>query len=291
MGINFSKVSFTYNPQKKTNKNIYTLENINLDISSNEISNIEKEFICVVGHTGSGKSTLVQLMNALLIPTEGEITISGNTITNKKQKNLKSIRKEVGVVFQFPEYQLFEETVLEDVSFGPKNYRLSNPEEKAKEALTKLKIDETFYNKSPFRLSGGEKRKVAIAGIMASEPNFLILDEPTVGLDPLAKKELIKLLKEINKQKTVIIITHDMNVVWDVATRVLLLDDNKIIYDGNKIDLFKNHNLVKNHSLDYPDIIKIMQEIKEKANMPNLNIYVQNTLEAMQEITKVTNNE
>lgn len=287
MGIDFSKVSFTYNPQKKAIKNIYTLENINLNISNSE----EKEFICIVGHTGSGKSTLVQLMNALLVPTQGEIMVSGNTITNKKQKNLKNIRKEVGVVFQFPEYQLFEETVLEDVSFGPKNYHLDKPEERAKEALSKLKIDETFYKKSPFRLSGGEKRKIAIAGIMASDPNYLILDEPTVGLDPLAKKELIKLLKEINKQKTVIIITHDMNVVWDVASRVLVLDDNKIIYDGNKIDLFKNENLVKNHSLDYPDIIKIMQGIKEKANLPSLNIYVKNITEALEEITKVTNNE
>ncbi len=287
MGINFSKVNFTYNPQKKKIKNTYTLEDINLNISDTN----NKEFICIVGHTGSGKSTLVQLMNALLIPTEGEVTVSGNTVTNKKQKNLKSIRKEVGVVFQFPEYQLFEETVLEDVSFGPKNYRLDNPEERAKEALTKLKIDESFYEKSPFRLSGGEKRKVAIAGIMASDPNYLILDEPTVGLDPLAKKELIKLLKEINKQKTVIIITHDMNVVWDVSTRVLLLDENKIIYDGDKIDLFKNAELVKNHSLDYPDIIKIMQTIKEKTNAKALNIYVQNVEEAIQEITKVTNNE
>ena len=206
MGINFSKVNYTYAPQKKKVKNKYILEDINLTISE------KNEFITIVGHTGSGKSTLVQMMNALLVPTTGSVTVFGNEITYKKQKNLKRLRKNVGLVFQFPEYQLFEETVLKDVCFGPKNYKLENPVAKAKEALSSVKIYEDKYEKSPFRLSGGEKRKVAIAGILASEPNVLILDEPTVGLDPQTKKELLLLLKEINKEKTVIIITHDITV-------------------------------------------------------------------------------
>lgn len=284
MGINFSKVNYTYAPQKKKVKNKYILEDINLTISE------KNEFITIVGHTGSGKSTLVQMMNALLVPTTGNVTVFGNEITYKKQKNLKRLRKNVGLVFQFPEYQLFEETVLKDVCFGPKNYKLENPVAKAKEALTSVKIYEDKYEKSPFRLSGGEKRKVAIAGILASEPNVLILDEPTVGLDPQTKKELLLLLKEINKEKTVIIITHDMNALWEVSTRVIVLDDKKIVYDGDKYTLFKNEELVRKHSLDYPDIIKIMNTIKEKTGK-DMDVYKENIDDAFDELLKVFGNE
>lgn len=284
MGINFSKVNYTYAPQKKKVKNKYILEDINLTISE------KNEFITIVGHTGSGKSTLVQMMNALLVPTTGSVTVFGNEITYKKQKNLKRLRKNVGLVFQFPEYQLFEETVLKDVCFGPKNYKLENPVAKAKEALTSVKIYEDKYEKSPFRLSGGEKRKVAIAGILASEPNVLILDEPTVGLDPQTKKELLLLLKEINKEKTIIIITHDMNALWEVSTRVIVLDDKKIVYDGDKYTLFKNEELVRKHSLDYPDIIKIMNTIKEKTGK-DMDVYKENIDDAFDELLKVFENE
>lgn len=284
MGINFSKVNYTYAPQKKKVKNKYILEDINLTISE------KNEFITIVGHTGSGKSTLVQMMNALLVPTTGSVTVFGNEITYKKQKNLKRLRKNVGLVFQFPEYQLFEETVLKDVCFGPKNYKLENPVAKAKEALTSVKIYEDKYEKSPFRLSGGEKRKVAIAGILASEPNVLILDEPTVGLDPQTKKELLLLLKEINKEKTIIIITHDMNALWEVSTRVIVLDDKKIVYDGDKYTLFKKEELVRKHSLDYPDIIKIMNTIKEKTGK-DMDVYKENIDDAFDELLKVFGNE
>lgn len=284
MGINFSKVNYTYAPQKKKVKNKYILEDINLTISE------KNEFITIVGHTGSGKSTLVQMMNALLVPTTGSVTVFGNEITYKKQKNLKRLRKNVGLVFQFPEYQLFEETVLKDVCFGPENYKLENPVAKAKEALTSVKIYEDKYEKSPFRLSGGEKRKVAIAGILASEPNVLILDEPTVGLDPQTKKELLLLLKEINKEKTIIIITHDMNALWEVSTRVIVLDDKKIVYDGDKYTLFKNEELVRKHSLDYPDIIKIMNTIKEKTGK-DMDVYKENIDDAFDELLKVFGNE
>lgn len=284
MGINFSKVNYTYAPQKKKVKNKYILEDINLTISE------KNEFITIVGHTGSGKSTLVQMMNALLVPTTGSVTVFGNKITYKKQKNLKRLRKNVGLVFQFPEYQLFEETVLKDVCFGPKNYKLENPVAKSKEALSSVKIYEDKYEKSPFRLSGGEKRKVAIAGILASEPNVLILDEPTVGLDPQTKKELLLLLKEINKEKTVIIITHDMNALWEVSTRVIVLDDKKIVYDGDKYTLFKNKELVRKHSLDYPDIIKIMNTIKEKTGK-DMDVYKENIDDAFDELLKVFGNE
>lgn len=287
MGINFSKVGFTYNPQKRTKKNQYILEDVDLNISEKD------EFICVVGHTGSGKSTLIQMMNALLVPTVGTVTVDDNEITYKKQKNLKSVRKKVGLVFQFPEYQLFEETVIKDVAFGPTNFKLDKPVDKAKEALEKLKVDKSFYEKSPFKLSGGEMRKVAISGILASEPEVLILDEPTVGLDPLARKELISLLREINEKKTVIIVTHDMNLVWKVATRVIVLDETKIIYDGNKYDLFKDEEFINKHSLDLPDVVKILKELVIKLGLENtdINIYQDDLKSAYKELERVIGHE
>ncbi len=286
MGINFSKVAFTYNPQRKTENNRYVISDVDLQI------NDSNEFICILGHTGSGKSTLVQMMNALLVPTKGEIDIDGNVITPKKQENLKSVRKKVGLVFQFPEYQLFEETVLRDVSFGPKNFRIENPEEKAKEAMNLFKLDNSFYDKNPFLLSGGEMRKVAISGILASDPEVLILDEPTVGLDPLTKQELIDLLKRINQEnkKTVIIVTHDMDVVWQVATRVVVIDDNKIVYDGNKYDLFKNEQLIRQHSLDVPEIIKILKELNDKLKI-NIDVYQDNLESAYKAIVEAYKHE
>lgn len=287
MGINFSKVGFTYNPQKRTKKNQYILEDVDLNISEKD------EFICVVGHTGSGKSTLIQMMNALLVPTVGTVTVDDNEITYKKQKNLKSVRKKVGLVFQFPEYQLFEETVIKDVAFGPTNFKLDKPVDKAKEALEKLKVDKSFYEKSPFKLSGGEMRKVAISGILASEPEVLILDEPTVGLDPLARKELISLLREINEKKTVIIVTHDMNLVWKVATRVIVLDETKIIYDGNKYDLFKDEEFINKHSLDLPDVVKILKELVIKLGLEStdINIYQDDLKSAYKELERVIGHE
>ena len=281
MGINFSKVGFTYNPQKKTKKNQYILEDVDLNISEKD------EFICVVGHTGSGKSTLIQMMNALLVPTVGTVTVDDNEITYKKQKNLKSVRKKVGLVFQFPEYQLFEETVIKDVAFGPTNFKLDKPVDKAKEALEKLKVDKSFYEKSPFKLSGGEMRKVAISGILASEPEVLILDEPTVGLDPLARKELISLLRDINEKKTVIIVTHDMKKATMYADRVIRL------IDGNKYDLFKDEEFINKHSLDLPDVVKILKELVIKLGLEStdINIYQDDLKSAYNELERVIGHE
>ena len=284
MGINISKVAFTYFPSRKVEKNKYILKDINLSISD------KNEFIAIVGHTGSGKSTLIQLMNALLVPTVGSVEVDENIITRKKQKNLKLVRKKIGVVFQFPEYQLFEETVLKDVSFGPKNYKLDNPEEKAKKAMSLLHLDEKFYDKHPLLISGGEMRKVAIAGILASEPEILILDEPTVGLDPFAKNELILLLENIAKEKTVIFVTHDMDVLWRVATRVIVLDNEKIVYDGDKYELFKDEDFILNHSLDLPEIVRTLKDLSKKLNI-NINIYQDNVEDAAKEIVEAMKHE
>lgn len=281
MAINLSKVSYSYNPHRKKQLNKYVLEDANLSIDTNG------EFIAICGHTGSGKSTLIQLLNALLVPTVGEVDIEGNVITNKKAKNLKNVRKKVGLVFQFAEYQLFEETVIKDIAFGPLNFKLKDPYEKAKEALKLVGLDESFLDKSPFKLSGGEMRKVAIAGILASDPDVLVLDEPTVGLDPLAKKELIDLLKSIHeKGKSIIIVTHDMEVASRLAKRAIVLNESKIVFDGTIDDLFKNEELLKEHSLELPEVVSILKEIKEKLNA-DLDIYKYTIDEAVEEIKKV----
>lgn len=285
MAINLSKVSYTYFPHRNKKLNTYVLDNATLNI------NMNGEFIAVVGHTGSGKSTLMQLLNALLIPTSGSIDVDGNLITNKKQKNLKYIRKKIGLVFQFAEYQLFEETVIKDIAFGPINFKLNNPLERAKKACDIVGLNESFYDKSPFKLSGGEMRKVAIAGILASDPDVLILDEPTVGLDPISRIELLNLLSNINKQgKTIIIVTHDMDAVGMLAQRMIVLDDSKIVYDGTKDELFKNEEFVHKHSLDLPDTIKILKSIKKELGL-NIDVYQYNIDDAYQELKRGLKNE
>ena len=260
MEINFRNVNFTYDSKSK----LETLKNINLTISK------DGEFISILGHTGSGKSTLVQLMNALIIPTSGNLTILNQEIKTKKQKNknLKEIRKQIGLVFQFPEYQLFEDTVLKDVMFGPMNFGKTKDEAKeiALKTLKELNVDESLYEKSPFNLSGGQKRKVAIAGILASNPDILILDEPTVGLDPVGKCELLELLKHIHEttNKTIILITHDMNVVTKYTNRTIVLNSGEIVYDGSTKELFHNYKKLEQYNLDLPYISKIALKLKEK---------------------------
>lgn len=288
MGIHFQEVRFSYMQSSRKKRNLlYVVEGANINIKAND------EFIAILGHTGSGKSTFVQLMNALLIPIEGKVTVCGSEITPKKQPKLKPIRKKVGLVFQFPEYQLFEESVLKDIAFGPKNFgkTLEEANEDALYSAKLVKIDPSILNKSPFALSGGQMRKVAIAGILASNPDILIFDEPTVGLDPLAKKELLSLLKDLNEQhKSIIIITHDMDVVSAVAKRVIVMDSGNIVYDGSKEELFSNKEFIKEHSLDTPTIIKIMEYLKQETGL-EINTTQFSIDEAYQELLRVINNE
>lgn len=285
MAINLRDVKFAYHyPKKKEPK--YILKDIDLDIASKD------EFIIIVGKSGAGKSTLVQLFNGLLLTNEGDVNIFGKKISNRKNISLKDVRKKVGLVFQFPEYQLFEETILKDVSFGPKNFGITNYEDEAKKALSMVGIGEELYETSPFSLSGGQQRRVAIAGILASNPDVLIFDEPTVGLDPLGKQELLHLLKEINEQhhKTIIFITHDMEVVAEVAKRVIVLKNGKITFDGVKEELFKNEELLKEYSLDYPQVIKILKKLKEELNL-DINEYQFNIDDAYSELRRALSNE
>ena len=201
---------------------------------------------------------------------------------------LKPLRKYTGLVFQFPEYQIFEETVLKDIQFGPLNF--NNDKEYAKNKtieISKIMGIEDLLEKSPFSLSGGQMRKVAIAGILASDPDILVLDEPTVGLDPIAKKDLLKFLNKLNKEfkKSIVIITHDMDVVSEYIKRVLVMKQGRLMYDGSKEQLFKNEQLVKDCNLDFPTIVTTLKEINNKMNL-NLDVYQYNLEDAFAELKR-----
>ena len=259
MPINFKDVSLIYSP--KTPFAFNALKKVNFAIE-------DGSFVALVGKTGSGKSTIAQLMNALLTPTEGVVTIDDFTNSKevkKKGKAIKALRKHVGLVFQFPEYQLFEETVEKDVAFGPRNFGLSKEEalQKAREALKLVGLDESFYGRSPFELSGGEKRKVAIAGILALDPQILVVDEPTSGLDPKAAEDTMSLFKEINSQgKTVIFVTHDMDLVLEYADKAIVMEGGEVQVIAKPSELFGND--LETYSLDNPKVFEFAIELKKK---------------------------
>lgn len=270
MGISFKEVTHKY-PTRKRHVYDVALDNLSFDI------NEKNEFVAIVGKTGSGKSTLIQHMNALKLPSSGTVSVFDKVITNKPRKNpkLKEVRKKVGFVFQFPEYQLFEETVLKDVAFGPSNFGLKKDEaiKLAKECLSIVNIPEEYYEKSPFELSGGEKRRVAIAGLLASSPDVLILDEPTAGLDPKSSRELLELFKKLNESgKTIILVTHDMNIVFEYASEVVVMKNGQIAKQCAPNELFLSDE--EEYSLETPLIAKFIQKLNDKGvklNLSNIN--------------------
>ena len=260
MPITFKHLNYTYSPN--TPVSFSALKDINLEIK-------DGSFTMLIGHTGSGKSTLAQQINALLIPSSGEVDVNGIIVNNnvKKLKNIKELRKGVGLVFQFPEYQLFEETVLKDVAFGPKNFDVSNEESEklAKEALTLVGIDESYYDKSPFELSGGQKRRVAIAGIITLKPKVLILDEPTAGLDPQGSREMMKLFSKIHEMgTTIIMITHDMDNVIRYGSDVVVLAHGEVIKVTKPYELFLDEHIFKSLSIEEPLVITMAKELNKK---------------------------
>lgn len=260
MAIKFEKLSYVYSPDMPYATK--AISDIDLEISEGKIT-------AIIGKTGSGKSTLIQHLNALLLPSSGTLTIAGFTITSdKKPKGLKALRRKVGLVFQFSEYQLFEETILKDVAFGPKNFGFSEEEAiaRAKEALGLVGLDESYYERSPLDISGGQKRRAAIAGILAIDPDIIVLDEPTAGLDPRGTKEMIALFSALNKKlhKTIILVTHDNEIVYESADEVVLLEDGKVVCKQDAHSFFEDRALLKSHAIIEPKIVKLKDLLMDK---------------------------
>ena len=278
MQIKFLNTNHDYKGMTK-NDIVYAIKDINLSIEETG------EFVAIVGKTGSGKTTLVEHMNGLLLPTSGTVDILGSVLGPKKRKNPKllEVRKKVGFVFQFPEYQLFEETVLKDIMFAPKNFGMKDKEAKAHaiEAANLVQLDPKLLNKSPFNLSGGQMRKVAIAGVLAYNPDVLLLDEPTRGLDPKGMKDVMDLFYKINQKmnKTIVLISHSMDNVYEYATRVVVMDNGRIAYDGDKYTLFKSGKYKELH-LEKPAVLKAIDYLNETLNINlDYDIYTLTELE------------
>lgn len=275
MPITFKQLTHIYNANSPFP--YAALHEIDLDIK-------EGVFTAVIGETGSGKSTLVQHLNALLLPTSGSVEIDEFSVTpdKKKNKNLKQLRKKVGLVFQFPEYQLFEETILKDVCFGPKNFGLSEEEaiKRAKEVLNIVGLDESYLERSPFDLSGGQKRRVAIAGILAADPDVLVLDEPTAGLDPQGAYEMMQLFQTLNEKhkKTIIMVTHDMEHVMNYCKEVIVLKDGRVEKKCTTETFFKNTKLMDTLNITPPAVIRVKRLLEEKGMTIEGNITSMNTL-------------
>lgn len=255
MLIELKNITYTYG--KDTVYEMKALNGIDLSVD-------EGEFIALIGHTGSGKSTLIQLLNGLIAPTEGQIFYEGRDI-HSEGYDLRSLRTKVGLVFQYPENQLFENDVLTDVCFGPKNQGLSEEEckERARQALMRVGIPEELFEKSPFELSGGQKRRVAIAGILAMKPKVLILDEPTAGLDPQGRDAILSEAERLHWEEkvTIILVSHSMEDVAHYAGRVIVLNDGKVAMDGHPREIFMRYKELEKMGLSAPQMTYVMQDL------------------------------
>ncbi len=262
MPIAFRQVSYEYSPG--TPFAYGALNGVDVEITEGKVT-------AIIGATGSGKSTLIQHLNALLLPSQGEVEVLDRTIVaGVKPKQLKSLRQNVGLVFQFPEYQLFEETILKDIIFGPINFGVE-PQEAELRSLHALKVvglDETYAEKSPLDLSGGQKRRVAIAGILAIDPYVLVLDEPTAGLDPQGSKSMMNLFMTMNRKygKTVLIVTHDMEHVLTYCDEVVVVDKGKVILKSDVKSFFKDESLLDQLNICPPKVVDMRRQL-QKAGM------------------------
>lgn len=256
MSIEFKKVNYIYG--ENTPFSYIALKDVSLKIP-------QGSFTALIGHTGSGKSTLIQHINALLLPSDGEVDIDEFVIrAGEKPEVLKPLRKKSGLVFQFPEYQLFEETIEKDIIFGPTNFGMSEEEakERAGKVLKLVGLDESYLERSPFELSGGQKRRVAIAGILAMEPDILVLDEPTAGLDPQGAKEMLELFKKFQESgKTVIMVSHDMNHVLQYCDHVVVMNHGEVERYCDVDELFSERDYLESMSIDLPVITDFIQEL------------------------------
>ena len=260
MSIKLDQVTYTYGVGSP-------FERTALHETSVEIH--EGEFVGIIGHTGSGKSTFVQLLNGLIHPTKGVVTVDGTDIS-KKTKEVMAIRHKVGMVFQYPEYQLFEETIAKDIAFGPRNFGLSEDEieERVREAMEFVGLDyDTYADRSPFRLSGGQMRRVAIAGVIAIHPKYLILDEPSAGLDPIGRRAIFSEIQRWHKEKniTVILVSHNMEDISQMATRLLVLSHGNIVLDGEPLDIFSHRQqTLHDAGVSVPPVTEVLQYLQSK---------------------------
>ena len=259
MGIILENVSYTY--QEGTPFASAALSDVSLSIE-------DGSYTAIIGHTGSGKSTILQLLNGLLVPTEGSVRVFDTLITSTSvNKQIRQIRKQVGLVFQFAENQIFEETVLKEVAFGPQNFGVSVEEAEAiaREKLALVGIDESLFERSPFELSGGQMRRVAIAGILAMEPKILVLDEPTAGLDPIGRKELMTLFKKLHQDGiTIVLVTHLMDDVAEFADQVYVMEKGKLVKNGKPSLVFQNVEFMEKIQLGVPKITRFAQRLAER---------------------------
>ena len=259
MGIALENVSFTY--QEGTPLASTALTDVSLTIE-------DGSYTALIGHTGSGKSTILQLLNGLLVPSQGSVRVFDTLITStSKNKDIRQIRKQVGLVFQFAENQIFEETVLKDVAFGPQNFGVSEDEAEkiAREKLAMVGIDESLFDRSPFELSGGQMRRVAIAGILAMEPAILVLDEPTAGLDPLGRKELMNLFKKLHQSgMTIVLVTHLMDDVAEYANQVYVMEKGRLVKGGKPSDVFQDVVFMEEVQLGVPKITAFCKRLADR---------------------------
>ena len=248
---------------------IYAVKNVNLLLERGKIS-------CIIGHTGSGKSTLIQHLNGLLKPTEGEVLLDGKNIYGKDIK-MKDVRRKVGIVFQYPEYQLFEETVYKDIAFAPKNYGLNEDEikERVYAAAKTVGLKEKHMQKSPFELSGGQKRRVAIAGVLAMEPEMLVLDEPAAGLDPFGREKILYEIEKIRAERGlgVVLVSHSMEDVAKHADKVCVMHNGELTLTGTPEQVFKDADVLEKLRLDVPQITKILSSMREMGIAVPENIF------------------
>lgn len=259
MDISLQQVEYRY--QAKSPFERLAIQNVSIEIPTGT-------YLAIIGHTGSGKSTILQHLNAILRPTEGKVVIGDREVTNaKKQKNLKDIRKRVGIVFQFPEHQLFEETVEKDICFGPMNFGVSEADAKvrARKAIKQVGLSEEILQKSPFDLSGGQMRRVAIAGVLAMEPDVIVLDEPTAGLDPRGRKEIMDMFYQLHKERNLstVLVTHSMEDASQYADQIVIMHQGQVYKKGTPREIFYSPEGLMELGLDVPEVVRFQQKLEE----------------------------
>jgi len=267
MSITVEQLTYIYNAGQPMER--LALDNVSLTIN-------DGEFIGLIGHTGSGKSTLVQHLNGLLKPTKGRVLLDGVDI-HSKTISLRSVRQRVGIVFQYPEYQLFGETVFEDVAFGPKNMGVPEAEleDRVVQALTMVGLDPNIKERSPFELSGGQKRKVAIAGVIAMQPHVLILDEPTAGLDPKGRDEILSLITRLHQERntTIVLVSHSMDDVARLANRLIVMAQGKVVFDDTPSSVFAHADYLEEIGLGVPQVTRLLQELSKHGFAIRTDLY------------------